>query len=129
MIVDSDVLIWASRGDLKAATLLQNMDNVLISAITYMEVIQGTRNKRELNAFKKALKIWNARVIPITETMCYHAMFFVETYSLSHSVSLADALIAATAKDLELPLLTGNVKHYRPLPGVSVEPFIPEQGK
>jgi predicted nucleic acid-binding protein len=128
MIVDSDVLIWASRGDLKAATLLQTMDTLLISAITYMEVVQGTRNKQELNAFKEALKLWDARVVPITETISYHAMFFVESYSLSHSVCLADALIAATAKELELPLLTGNVKHYRPLPGIRLELFNPESG-
>ena len=124
MIVDSDVLIWASRGNIKAATLLHTMDEVLISAITYMEVVQGTRNKRELNAFKKALKLWNARVVPVTETISYHAMFFVESYCLSHSVCLADGLIAATAKKLGTPLLTGNVKHYSVLPGIEVEPFI-----
>ena len=129
MIVDSDVLIWASRGDLKAATMLQNMNDLQISAVTYMKVVQGTRNKRELNAFKKALKLWNAHVIPITEMISYHAMFFVESFSLSHSVCLTDALIAATAKELEVPLLTGNVKHYRPLPGVRIEPFTPERGK
>ena len=128
MIVDSDVLVWASRGDIKAATQLQQMDEVIISAVTYMEVVQGALNKRELNAFKKALKLWNARVVPITETMSYHAMFFIESYYLSHSVCLADALIAATAKELGEPLLTGNVKHYSVIPDVEIEPFEPESG-
>jgi len=128
MIVDSDVLIWASRGNLKAATQLHQMDEVLISAVTYMEVVQGARNKRELNAFKKALVLWEARVVPINETISYHAMFFVESYYLSHSVCLADALIAASAKERGEPLLTGNIKHYSVIPDIEIEPFEPESG-
>ncbi len=125
MIVDSDVLIWASRGNINAATQLQQIDDVIISAVTYMEVVQGALNKKELNAFKKALRLWNARVAPINETISYHAMFFVESFFLSHSVTLADALIAATAKELGEPLLTGNIKHYSVIPEIEIEPFTP----
>jgi len=116
MIVDSDVLIWASRGNEKAVRLLDKQEEFSISAVTYMELLQGMRNKTELTAFKKALQIWSVKVIPINETISYHAMFFVERYCLSHSLFLADALIAATAEHCGETLLTGNAKHYSIVP-------------
>ena len=38
---------------------------------------------------------------------------------------LADALIGATALELGDTLLTGNVRHYRPIEGLSLEAFAP----
>jgi len=55
VLVDSDVLIWASRGNEKAVALLDKQEEFSISAVTYMELIQGMRNKTELASFKKAL--------------------------------------------------------------------------
>lgn len=37
----------------------------------------------------------------------------VKQFSLSHAMQLADALIAATALDVGLSLLTANDKHYK----------------
>lgn len=123
MIVDSDVLIWASRGNEKAVSILDQMQEFSISAVTYMELLQGMRDKLELDAFKKALRIWNVHVVSINETISYHAMFFVERYCLSHSLFLADALIAATAEYCGDTLLTGNSKHYSVIPDLQVKRF------
>jgi predicted nucleic acid-binding protein len=71
------------------------------------------------------LRIWNVRVVPINETISYHAMFFVERYCLSHSLFLADALIAATAEYCGEELLTGNSKHYSVIPDLQVKKFKP----
>jgi predicted nucleic acid-binding protein len=38
---------------------------------------------------------------------------------------MADALIAATALEHGLPVLTGNVKHFAAVPGVLIEGFAP----
>lgn len=126
MLIDSDVLIWASRGNEKAARKLNKEAGFGISAVTYMELCQGMRNKSELDSFRKALKIWNVRVIPINETISYQAMFFVERYCLSHSLCLADALIAATANQLGEPLLSANTKHYSMIPEITLKAFQPE---
>ncbi len=123
MLVDSDVLIWASRGNEKAVHKLNKEVTFSISAVTYMELCQGMRNKTELAAFKKALKIWGAQVVPIDEAISYQAMFFVERYCLSHSLFLADALIAATAGYLGEPLLTANTKHYSIIPEITIRQF------
>jgi predicted nucleic acid-binding protein len=125
MIVDSDVLIWASRGNEKAAQVLDQLQEFSVSAVTYMELLQGMRDKSELAAFKKALRIWNVRVVPINETISYHAMFFAERYCLSHSLFLADALVAATAEYCGEELLTGNSKHYSIIPDIQLKKFTP----
>lgn len=124
MIIDTDVLIWYSKGNQKAIKLIHNLDFFSISVITYMEIVQGVRNKEELNAFKKALGILNVKVIQIDELVSTKAMFFVEQYTLSHSMELADALIGATSIIKNIPLLTGNDKHYKFLPEIDIQKFI-----
>ena len=123
MIVDTDVLIWYSRGYQKAIDVLHNLDKFSISAITYIEIIQGVRNKKELNAFKKALGVLNVQVIQIDELISTKAMFFVEQYVLSHSMELADTLIGATAISKQMVLFTGNEKHYKHLPEIQIKKF------
>lgn len=91
--------------------------------MTYIEVVQGVRNKKELNAFKKALGILNAQIIQVDELVSTKAMFYVEQYTLSHSMELADALIGASAVIKQLPLLTGNEKHYKHLPEIKIQKF------
>lgn len=123
MIVDTDVLIWYSRGSQNAIDFVHSLDRFSISVVTYIEIIQGVRNKKELNAFKKALGVLNAQVIQIDEFISTKAMFYVEQYSLSHSMELADALIGATAVTKQIPLATGNEKHYKHLPEIKIQKF------
>ena len=124
MIVDTDVLIWYSKGHKKAIELIHRLDTFSISVVTYMEIIQGVRNKRELNTFKKALVILKVKIFQIDELVSTKAMFLLEQYSLSHSMELADALIGATAIMRQLPLITGNDKHYKHLPEIKIEKFM-----
>jgi predicted nucleic acid-binding protein len=49
-----------------------------------------------------------------------------EPLFLSHSLELADALIAATALNSGLPLLTANDKHYRMIDGLNLHVFRPD---
>ena len=123
MIVDTDVLIWYSRGHQKAIDVIHSLDRFSLSVVTYIEIIQGVRNRKELNAFRKALGILNAQVIQIDELISTKAMFYVEQYALSHTMELADALIGASAVIKQLPLITGNEKHYKHLPEIKVQKF------
>ena len=123
MIIDTDVLIWYSRGYQEAINALHSLERFSISVVTYIEIVQGVRNKKELNAFKKALGILNAQIIQIDELVSTKAMFYVEQYALSHSMELANALIGASAVIKQLPLLTGNEKHYKHLPEIKIQKF------
>lgn len=124
MIVDTDVLIWYSREHPVAIELLHDLESFAISVVTYMEIVQGVRNKKELNTFKKALGVLNVKILQIDELVSTKAMFFVEQYALSHSMELADALIGATSIIKQIPLITGNDKHYRQLPGIQIQKFL-----
>jgi len=125
MVIDTDVLIWYLRGNENAFKLIENEENFSISVITYMELVQGMRNKKELNSFRQALHGWNAKILYISEEISAKAMFAVEQHFLSHSLQLADALIGATAINYGLPLVTANDKHYRIMKGIQLKRFRP----
>src|SRR5687767_8028956 len=96
-----------------------------ISAVSYMEVIQGVQNATELRSFLKALQIWAAGVIHINEAISQEATNLVQRYALSHSLQLADALIAATAIHRADTLVSANAKHYRFVSGIELQRFVP----
>jgi len=123
LIVDTDVLIWYLRGNEKAFKTIENQESFSISVVTYMELVQGMRNKQELNSLRQALHAWNATILYITEEISAKAMFAVEQHFLSHSLQLADALIGATAVAHGRPLLTGNDKHYKIMKDVQIKKF------
>jgi len=66
--------------------------------------------------------IWHLRGYPQATRRATELM---ETLSLSHGLQAADALIAATALDHQLILLTGNTKHFEPVSGLRIETFKP----
>ena len=48
MVVDTDVLIWYMKGNQNAYKIIENLKHFSISVVTYMELVQGMRNKNEL---------------------------------------------------------------------------------
>ena len=129
VLIDSDVLIWLTRGNASAVAVLQNTPDWVISAASYMELAQGCRNKTELKAMQKAFKSSEndaqPDILPITQTISNMACTLVEKYALSHSVHMADALIAATAMTHSLPLMTANNKHFSAIAGLKIQVFKP----
>ena len=125
MLIDTDVLVWYMRGHEKAKRVIQNLQGFSISVVTYIELVQGLRNKQELNVLRSSLKEWNADIIYINEEISTKAMFLVEQFYLSHSIQLADALIGATSVINGLPLLTSNTKHYKKIKNIIIKKFHP----
>lgn len=125
MIIDTDVIIWELRGNLNAKKIIHANIPFSISVITYMELVQGMRNKNELNKFIKQLTNWDVDIIQINNDISTRAMIYVEDYSLSHSMELADALIAATCINNSEILLTANEKHYKHIPNIQLGKFKP----
>jgi predicted nucleic acid-binding protein len=125
MVIDTDVLIWYMKGNAKAYKVIEKSKNFFISVVTYMELVQGMRNKNELQNLRRALHVWNSKILYISEEISIKAMFFVEQHYLSHSIQLPDALIGATAVTYGLPILTGNDKHYKILKDMQIKKFRP----
>lgn len=127
MLIDTDILIWYLRGHVLAATFLRSHQPVTISVVAYMELIQGARNKEELQALRKTIKQWHWQVLPLQEAISNRAALYVEEYCLSHGLRLADALIAATAVEHGISLASANVKHYRMLNDLTLVEFDPRR--
>lgn len=127
MIIDTDVLIWYMRGHFGAYRCIESLrPNIILSAVTQMELMQGIRNKKEPHAFEAKVLAWQARLIPITERISNQAVQLVRDYALSHAMRMGDAIIAATALEAGDTLLTANDKHYRMIQEISLQQFRPE---
>lgn len=125
MLVDTDVLIWHLRGYAQATRRLDQLGALTLSAVSYLEVLQGMRNKAELVAVKKMLQHRAATLLPMSEAITQRAIELMESLTLSHGLQMGDALIAATALDHGLPVLTANVKHFGAVSGLALEAFVP----
>ena len=125
MLIDTDVLVWYMRGNQNAYHVIEEHPGFSLSVITLMELVQGMRNKQELQELQKAIQRWNATVLHINEKISTQALEYVEQHYLSHSLELADALIGATAVIKEMPLLTANDKHCKVIEGIIIETFRP----
>lgn len=119
------MLIWYLRGNNKAKLAILKYLPFSISVVTYMELIQGMKDKMELRKFQKQIQLWNIDIIQINKEVSSRAMFYIQEYALSHFMMLADALIAATAVQNSQTLLTANEKHYKFIPNMECNKFAP----
>jgi predicted nucleic acid-binding protein len=126
LLIDTDVLIWYLRGNENAKKILAANIPFKISVISYIELIQGVRGKKEFAVLQKHLKKWSTEIIQISDNISTRAMFYVEDYFLKHSLEFADAVIAATALEKHESILTGNDKHYGFIPNIQLEKFRPK---
>ena len=123
MLIDSDVLVWLTRGHPGAAARLVREPVWHISAVTYIELAQGCRNQAELERLKQGLSARDTRIVPVNEAISERAMRLIDLHALGDGLQLGDALIAATALEHGLPLLTAKVKHFKSIGGLSIERF------
>lgn len=125
MLFDTDVLTRAFRGDPKAARAIDDAAVRRVSIITFLELLQGARDRREIHLVKSFLSDLGFATLPLTENIGHRASVYLEEYGLKSGLRLADALIAATAAENGLALLTGDRSHYRPLADLEAKLFRP----
>jgi len=125
MLVDTDVLIWCFRGRARAARAIESAAAPAISAVTYMELLQGVRDKRELRTIRCFLADLHIPTLPLTENIGHRATIYLEEHALGAGLAMADALIAATAMEHTLSLCTGNAKHFKCLGDLDIQAFKP----
>ena len=125
MLFDTDILIWIQRGNHRAAALVEGEEERCISVLTYMELLQGAREKRQHELILDFLREYSFRVLPLSENIGHRAAIYIEEYSLSHGLWAGDAMIAATATENGLTLCTTNARHYRPIKELKLRVFKP----
>jgi predicted nucleic acid-binding protein len=128
MIIDTDVLIWFLRSNVQAIAELESIapDNRFVSIISYMELLQGVRNKSELKELKRLFEYSEFIILPLNRNIGIIACEYLEQFSLSSGLRLEDALIAATAFVYAEPIFTGNYKHFKDI-NISLKRFVSKE--
>lgn len=118
IICDTDVLIdyfdKNKSRNASATALLETdieLDNVIISSVTKMELLFGATNKLDLNIINKKLSRFS--IILINERINLTAINLMQSFKLSHGLAIPDSLIAATAIETKLKLFTYNLRDFR----------------
>jgi hypothetical protein len=125
VIFDTDVFIWLERGHRVAASLVDDDEERCLSILTYMELLQGARDKAQHARTLDFLLGRGFEVLSLTENIGHRAAIYVEEYSLSRGLKAGDAIVAATAVENNLCLCTSNVKHFRGISDLKLRVFRP----
>ncbi len=115
-LLDACVVIDVLRGDRAAQSAASRVDILVGSEVTRFEVLAGLRADEEpaTEDFMKVVE-W----IPVDEGIARRAGSLARSYRPAHSgIDDADYLVAATAVEFGIPLLTRNVRHFPMLPGL-----------
>jgi predicted nucleic acid-binding protein len=123
-IVDSDILIDAGRGEADAINCLLRLEKtsvLAVSAVTQLELIIGCRNNAELKFLEKFLTRY--QILKITDEISDRAVELLKQYFLSHSLLIADGLIAATALVHNEAFITKNQRDFRFITGLKLLPY------
>lgn len=114
VVLDSNILIGLYNTTI-IVTELETVEEIFVSSITIMEIfaLAGMSVEEE-----KVLKILLKRivVIPVSYKIAEHAGRLART----RRIGKADLLIAATALELGLPLMTRNVKDFKKISGLKI---------
>lgn len=125
MMFDTDIFIWAQRGNKNAAKIMEKAEDRFLSIQTYMELFQCSKNKTQHKYIKDFLSSFGFIVLPFTENIGHRASIYVEEYTLSSGLRSGDAIIAATAVENNLPLTSSNFKHFKVIKELNYNRFKP----
>jgi predicted nucleic acid-binding protein len=125
MIFDTDILNWVQRGNQKAARLIDRTPERYLSIYSSLELLQSAENKPQHNYIKDFLASFGFLVLPLTENIGHRALIYIEEYTLSHGLRAGDAIIAATAAENNMTLVSSNAKHFKPIKELKLKVFKP----
>ena len=116
IICDTNILIEFYKNNSVIVRNLRHIGakNIAISVVTIAELYYGALNKRELQQIKNHLQ--SLHQLPLTPDISAQCLSLMESFSLSHNLSLPDALIGATALTYGIKLYTLNLKDFRYIP-------------
>jgi hypothetical protein len=118
--IDTDVMVDVSRRMAAAAAYLDSLDEIRLSIITAHELIVGARSQRDAAGIDSLIKSYavhadlDARIMGL-------AYELLKRYAKSDGLRTFDALIAATAMEEGLVLVSKNRKHFQMIPELDLE--------
>ena len=118
-LVDTNIFINHFRGKDVATNFLKERNFLYTSFVTYGELLQGVRNRRELNLVNKTMDKFD---IDFGSNKIFaDTMDLLNKYSLSHGLKLPDAVIAATALNRSYIVVTENIRDFKFIPNIKLE--------
>ena len=93
-----------------------------ISQVSALELIVGARDNRDLTGIDAFLSSFV--VVPLREATGTRACDLLKRYAKSHGLHVFDSLVAATAIEEGLTLVTRNRRHFATIKGLS--PLVPQ---
>lgn len=93
-------------------------EQLVLSAITVMELDQGMGTKTELAQMRRKIRFYE--VVHLDEEISGQAILLLEQFRLNHNLQIPDALIGATAIAAGIPLFTYNTKDFSFMPGLAL---------
>lgn len=115
LLIDTCIIIDYLRDNSKIDL---SHKEILINPVVELEILQGVRNRREQ---KEALLLMESFGHVEYSTECFNlAKILILRYSLSYSLKLPDALIAASCLIYDLPLWTYNIKDFVYIEGMKI---------
>ncbi len=119
-LLDSDVVIWHLRGHksvVPRVVALSRRGRIGLSVITRAEVIQGMREPERKGTFAF---LDACETLPVDQATADRGGEIVRSYrGQGITLTLPDALIAATALESGIPLYTCNARHF-PMSGLDL---------
>jgi len=116
-LIDSDVLIDISRGIKAARHYVDGLTEAwAISQVSALELIVGARDQQELATIDTFLSAYV--IVPIRESTGKRAYELLKLYAKSHGLHVFDSLVAATAMEEGLTLVTKNRRHFAVIKGL-----------
>jgi predicted nucleic acid-binding protein len=111
ILVDTDVLVDFLRGHGKAVNFVNKYnDRIILSSIVVAELSAGVKGDAEEIALQDFIFLFS--VVPVSTEIAKAGGLYRRDYGKSHGVSLADAILAATAEVEHAELKTLNTRHY-----------------
>jgi len=125
MIFDTDIFIWIQRGNQKAAKLVDRSGERYLTVYSYLELLQSATDRRQQDLVHDFLSSFGFITLPLTENIGHRALIYIEAYSMSHGLRAGDAIVAASAAENNMTLVSGNAKHFKPIKGLKLKVFKP----
>lgn len=123
MLIDTTIFIDLFRGKNPAKQYLLDLKEAIkISRVVQMELVFGSRSKREMSLIKKQLASLGVEIIEVDSEISKLAGKLLEEKFHSNGLGIMDAIIAATAISQGEKLATHNIKHFQFIDQMKVAP-------
>jgi len=117
ILLDTDVLVDFFRGYSRAVAFVKaHSARIILSSIVVAELYAGVKGDAEQTVLENFISLFH--IIPVNPEIAKAGGLYKRDYGKSHSVGLADAILAATAEVENAELKTFNTKHYPMLKGL-----------